>query len=217
MKARRKSVILFHIVFLLFTLSLSGCSTDTSKFKNSTPEEEPNVIQVDYVFLTLGDVVHDSSAIAYGTVLEKSEYTEIPEPVASILPPDEIATSWYSRRVTLKVEEGIKNCDAGDTITFWEPGGKIPDGRVIEHSGRQYVETGEKILAFLYEDGTICHIVPTEDGDGNVDVIGHFLVEETSIERGGSHKTPENQVMPMEEYLEIVENVVQEQKNRIFF
>lgn len=212
MKKSKKYPLLFLAAVLSFIVSLSGCSTNIFKSENLTSEEISHVLQVDYVFLTLGDIVHDSSAIAYGTVLEKSEYTEIPEPVASILSPDEIATFWYSRRVTLQVQAGVKNCDAGDTITFWEPGGKIPDGRVIEHSGRQYIETGEKILAFLYEDGTICHIVPIVDKDGNVDVMGDFLVEETSAERGGSHKTPENQVMPMEEYLEIVKKVVREQE-----
>ena len=210
MKARKKSVILFHIVFLLFTFSLSACIGTNSPENPSA--DKTVIIHSSFSQWSLGDAVYNNPTIAYGVILEKAEYAEVPDFVE--IPPEDIDGSHYYRKVTVEVKQGLKNCEAGDIITYWEPGGKTEDGTTYEQRGFQKAEIGEKALLFLNKYDISCWFFPIEDKEGNVSIPKDFMIEEKYSELTDiPEPDPKdlNAELPMEEYLDKVEKVVREQ------
>ena len=177
----RKYLILFLTVFLLFVFSLSACSEKN----NSESQSEGQIIPLHYSFdrYTLGDTVAISPTIAYGVVLEKSEYAEVPDTL-DFLSPDEIVGAHYHRKVTMQVKKGIKNCKEGDIITYWEAGGKTKDGRIYINEGNVSIPKD-----FMIEEkySELTDIPEPNPKDLNAE-------------------------LPMEKYLDKVEKVVREQE-----
>lgn len=197
------------MVFLSFIFSLSACS----KENNFQSQSEGQIIPLHYSFTryTLGDTVAISPTIAYGVVLEKSEYAEVPDTL-DFLSPDEIVGAHYHRKVTMQIKKGIKNCKEGDIITYWEAGGKTKDGRIYVNEGFDSAEPGDTALVFVTDYKLAFHMLPVEDNKGNVFIPGDFMIEEKYSELTD---IPEEKNLdanlPMEEYLDKVEKVVQEQ------
>ena len=205
----RKYLVLFLTVFLLFVFSLSACSEKN----NSESQSEGQIIPLHYSFdrYTLGDTVAISPTIAYGVVLEKSEYAEVPDTL-DFLSPDEIVGAHYHRKVTMQVKKGIKNCKEGDIITYWEAGGKTKDGRIYVNEGFDSAEPEDTALVFITDYKLAFHMLPVEDNEGNVSIPGDFMIgqkysELTDIPDSKNLDTD----LSMEEYIKIVEKVVREQ------
>ena len=197
-------------VFLLFTLSLSACIGTNSPENPSA--DKTVIIHSSFPQWSLGDAVYNNPTIAYGVILEKAEYAEVPDFVE--IPPEDIDGSHYYRKVTVEVKQGLKNCEAGDIITYWEPGGKTEDGTTYEQRGFQKAEIGEKALLFLNKYDISCWFFPIEDKEGNVSIPKDFMIEEKYSELTDiPEPDPKdlNAELPMEEYLDKVEKVVREQ------
>lgn len=128
------------------------------------------------------------------------------------LSPDEITGTHYSRKVTMQVKKGIKNCKEGDIITYWEAGGKTKDGRIYVNEGFDSAEPGDTALVFITDYKLAFHMLPVEDKDGNVSIPGDFMIEEKYSELTDIPDPKDlNAELPMEEYLDKVEKVVREQ------
>ena len=208
MRRSRKYSLLFPTVFLLCVLFLSAC-TGTNSPENPSASKTV-IIHSCFPQWSLGDAVYNNPTIAYGVILEKAEYAEVPDFVE--IPPEDIDGSHYYRKVTVEVKQGLKNCEAGDIITYWEPGGKTKDGTVYDRRSYQKAEVGEKALLFLNKYGISCWFFPIEDNEGNVSIPGDFMVEErysTMVDIPDSKNVGTD--LSMEEYIKIVEKVVQEQ------
>ncbi len=213
MKARKKSVILFHIVFLLFTLSLSACGlvsgtrTEESTESYVMPYKVVHGIPC-YIAVTLGDLVQDYPTIAYGTILDKSEFAEAPKPLLY----EQAQAFEMCQKVTMKVKRGIRGCEDGDTITYWEIGGMSEDGIIYKLEGYDKSQVGETVLVFLDPDRLAFYVQLQADSEGNISLSGDFMTEEPC-----DGAQPENEAsaaeLPMEEYLDKVEKVVREQKD----
>lgn len=206
----RKYLILFFLFFLSFVFSLSACIGTNSPENPSA--DKTVIIHSSFPQWSLGDAVYNNPTIAYGVILEKAEYAEVPDFVE--IPPEDIDGSHYYRKVTVEVKQGLKNCEAGDIITYWEPGGKTEDGTTYEQRGFQKAEIGEKALLFLNKYDISCWFFPIEDKEGNVSIPKDFMIEEKYSELTDiPEPDPKdlNAELPMEEYLDKVEKVVREQ------
>lgn len=214
MKARKKSVILFHIVFLLFTFSLSACTEAPEADDGGVSSFVPTKIvegHGSFIQTTLGDLVQNCPTIAYGTILEKSEFVEPPSMILTLMPREAEKHKRY-QKTTMRVEKGIQYCDGRETITYWELGGISEDGILYEPNGFDKSQPGETVLIFLNQVGTAFHLQFQADNEGNVTIPGNLLIEETSNGDSSQFTIPEDRVMPMEEYLDKVEKVVREQE-----
>lgn len=166
-------------------------------------------IQSSLAYQTLGDAVVDSSVIAYGEILEKGQ-AMAPDFFAAFS--SEVSAENYCRKVILRVTKGLKNCQTGDIITYWEPGGgETPEGAIYEYTSFLKAETGERALLFLDENGVSFSLgVLVEDENQNIHVPDDYMIEtaRTPPETEGQYSVIE---IPMEEYMEKVEKVIQAQ------
>ena len=176
--------------FLLF--SCFGCAKE---------ETEKQHVQIEGSFaqMSLGDIVRASKTIAYGEIIEKGPVTT----------PEYASDYDYGKDVTVRVKKGLLNCEEGDTVVYWELGGEAPNGKIYEHPGIRTAEIGDDVLIFIGRMKSSVGRGPfIEEEDGNVNVPNDFMVEE-------EYETPEDpygsEVLPMEEYMEKVEKVIQAQ------
>ncbi len=213
MRRSRKYSLLFPTVFLSFILSLSACGpvsgtrTEESTESYVMPYKIVHGIPC-YIAVTLGDLVQDYPTIAYGTIVEKSEFAEAPKPLL-----DEEAQAFeMCQKVTMQVKRGIQGCEDGDTITYWEIGGMSEDGILYTLEGYDKSQIGETVLVFLDPDRLTFYVQLQADSEGNISLSGDFMTEEPC-----DGAQPENEAsaaeLPMEEYLDKVEKVVREQKD----
>lgn len=207
-KCWKKPLKLFPLC-LSFLLLLSFCACSQEK-----KEKRHAVIEVEYAQLSLGDIVRKSEIIAYGEVIEKGPVTN-----------PEYATDYdYGKDVSVRVKKGLRNCQEGDTVVYWELGGEAPNGVVYEYRGVKNAEVGDTILVFINEMKNDLGRDPfVEDEDGNVSVFNIFLDEEELLSPNPYSSEPpsssavssqnpyDSTVLPMEEYIEIVEGVIQAQ------
>ncbi len=175
--------------FLL--VSCFGCAKEET-------EKEHVRIEASFAQLSLGDIVRMSEYIAYGEVIEKGPVTT----------PEYASDYDYGKNVTVRVKKGLLNCEEGDTVVYWELGGEAPNGKIYEYPGINTAEVGDNVLVFVNNMKSELSGPFIEDTDGNVNVLKDLMVEE-------EHKTPEDpygsDVLPMEEYMEKVEDVIQVQ------
>ena len=175
--------------FLLF--SCFGCA------KGETEKQHVR-IEGSFAQLSLGDIVRMSEYIAYGEVIEKGPVTT----------PEYASDYDYGKNVTVRVKKGLLNCEEGDTVVYWELGGEAPNGKIYEYPGINTAEIGDNVLVFVDNMKSELSGPFIEDTDGNVNVLKDLMVEE-------EHETPEDpygfDVIPMEEYIEKVEGVIQAQ------
>lgn len=211
MKARRKSIILFLMVFLSFTLFLSACRESPKPKAEGATESYVMPCKIvhgipSYIRVTLGDLVEKYPTIAYGTIVEKSEFAEAVKPLK-----DENAQTFeMGQKVTMHVEKDIQGCKDGDTITYWEIGGLSQDGTIYKQVGSAKTPVGETVLVFLDPDRICFYVQFQADSDGMIAVSGDFMTEEPC--HGNGTEDPEASAeLPMEEYLEKIEKVVKEQ------
>ncbi len=187
----------------LLLSSCFGCAASSC----SPQQNEKQVVEVHglFAYMSLGDAAHDCDTIAYCDVLEKSQ----PMPSEFLTDPASATGSDYGKKVTIRVKKGLKNCREGDILIYWEPGGEAPDGKIYIHKGVLTAETGDTALIFMGDDGSTPHIgILTEDEDKNVHVPADFMIEEEGKMPDPSVGTV---VLPMTEYLEKVEKVIQAQ------
>lgn len=148
--------------------------------------------------MSLGDIVRTSKTIAYGEIIEKGPVTT----------PEYASDYDYGKNVTVRVKKGLLNCEEGDTVVYWELGGEAPNGKIYEYPGINTAEIGDNVLVFVDNMKSELSGPFIEDTDGNVNVLKDLMVEE-------EHETPEDpygfDVIPMEEYIEKVEGVIQAQ------
>ena len=205
MKQAKWAKIKRPMIGILISLLLSssfGCAASSC----SGRQGEKQVVEIHdlFAYMSLGDAAH-CDIIAYCDVLEKSQ----PMPSEFLTDPASATGSDYGKKVTIRVKKGLKNCREGDILTYWEPGGEAPDGKIYVHKGVLTAETGDTALIFMGDDGSTPHIgILTEDEDKNVRVPAAFMIEEE-----GKMPDPSvgSLVLPMTEYLEKVEKVIQEQ------
>lgn len=175
--------------FLLF--SCFGCA------KGETEKQHVR-IEGSFAPMSLGDIVKESEYIAYGEVIEKGPVTT----------PEYASDHDYGKDVTVRVKKGLLNCEEGDTVVYWELGGEAPNGKIYEYPGINTAEIGDNVLVFVDNMKSELSGPFIEDTDGNVNVLKDLMVEE-------EHETPEDpygfDVIPMEEYIEKVEGVIQAQ------
>ncbi len=208
----RKPFLVLFTVFLLFTLSLSACTEAPEAGAGGTSSFVPTKTVVgmgSFMHLTLGDLVEKFPTIAYGTILEKSEYVETPEPLTS-LPPEDVETYKMYQRVTMRVERGLQGCEDGETITYWEAGGISEDGTLFKMDDYDKPEPGSTVLVFVDSDRRTYHSQFQADSEGNVTVFGDYMIEEPCYGNPPATEMPTTE-LPMEEYLDKVEKVVREQ------
>ena len=208
----RKPFLVLFTVFLLFTLSLSACTEAPEADDGGTSSFVPTKTVVgmgSFMQLTLGDLVEKFPTIAYGTILEKSEYVETPEPLTS-LPPEDVETYKMYQRVTMRVERGLQGCEDGETITYWEAGGISEDGTLFKMDDYDKPEPGSTVLVFVDSDRRTYHSQFQADSEGNVTVFGDYMIEEPCYGNPPATEMPTTE-LPMEEYLDKVEKVVREQ------
>ena len=191
------------ILISLLLSSCFGCAASSC----SGQQNEKQVVEIHglFAYMSLGDAAHDCDIIAYCDVLEKSQSM----PSIFLTDPASATGSDYGKKVTIRVKKGLKNCREGDTLTYWEPGGEAPDGKIYVHKDVLTAETGDTALIFMGDDGSTPHIgILTEDEDKNVCVPADFMIEEE-----GKRPDPSvgSVVLPMAEYLEKVEKVIQAQ------
>ena len=177
---------------ILLLLSLFACTQKET-------EKEHVRIEGSFAQLSLGDIVRKSEIIAYGEVIEKGSVTT-----------PEYATDYdYGKNVSVRVKKGLRNCQEGDTVVYWELGGEAPNGKIYEHPGIRTAEIGDTVLVFITDMKSAIGRGPfVEDEDGNVSVPSDFMVEE-------EHETPDDpnstEVLGMDAYMEKVEGVIQAQ------
>ncbi|MFR8002968.1 MAG: hypothetical protein ACLU62_08620 [Hydrogeniiclostridium sp.] len=175
--------------FLL--VSCFGCAKEET-------EKQHVRIEASFAQLSLGDIVRMSEYIAYGEVIEKGPVTT----------PEYASDYDYGKNVTVRVKKGLLNCEEGDTIVYWELGGEAPNGKIYEYPGINTAEVGDNVLVFVDNMKSELSGPFIEDTDGNVNVLKDLMVEE-------EHETPEDpygfDVLPMAEYMEKVEGVIQAQ------
>ncbi len=177
---------------ILLLLSLFACT-------QKEMEKEHVRIEGSFAQLSLGDIVRKSEIIAYGEVIEKGPVTT-----------PEYATDYdYGKNVSVRVKKGLRNCEEGDTVVYWELGGEAPNGKIYEHPGIRTAEIGDTVLVFITDMKSAIGRGPfVEDEDGNVSVPSDFMVEE-------EHETPDDpnstEVLVMDAYMEKVEDVIQAQ------
>lgn len=222
MKTSRKFLLLLLLAFLSCTLifTFSACTEVPEGKKAEAAEESPESsrtftkivhMEIPIKWLTLGDLVRNYPTIAYGTILEKSEFVEPPSMILTLMPREAEKHKRY-QKTTMRVEKGIQYCDGRETITYWELGGISEDGILYEPNGFDKSQPGETVLIFLNQVGTAFHLQFQADNEGNVTIPGNLLIEETSNGDSSQFTIPEDRVMPMEEYLDKVEKVVREQE-----
>lgn len=192
---------------ILLLLSLFACT-------QKEMEKEHVRIEGSFAQLSLGDIVRKSEIIAYGEVIEKGPVTT-----------PEYATDYdYGKNVSVRVKKGLRNCEEGDTVVYWELGGEAPNGKIYEHPGIRTAEIGDTVLVFITDMKSAIGRGPfVEDEDGNVSVLNIFLDEEERLSPNPYSSEPpsssavssqnpyDSTVLPMEEYIEIVEGVIQAQ------
>ena len=208
----RKSFLVLFTVFLLFTLSLSACTEAPEADDGGVSSFVPTKIvegHGSFIQTTLGDLVQNCPTIAYGTILEKSEYVETPEPLTS-LSPEEVEDYKRYQRVTMQVEKGLQGCEDGETITYWEAGGISEDGTLFKMDDYDKPEPGSTVLVFVDSDRRTYHSQFQADSEGNVTVFGDYMIEEPCYGNPPATEMPTTE-LPMEEYLDKVEKVVREQ------
>ena len=210
MKKHQRSLFLLLIAFLVCLLPLSSCREAPEPKTEGATEAYVMPYKVKsgipgYIRLTLGDLVEKYPTIAYGTIVEKSEFAEAVKPLK-----DENAQTFeMGQKVTMQVEKGIQGCKDGDTITYWEIGGLSQDGTYYQPEGFDKSQPGESVLVFRNQVGSTFPIQLQVDGSGNVTVPGILLIEEASGGDTSHLDIPPNKTMPLEEYLEKIETLVE--------
>ena len=211
MKKHQRSLFLLLIAFLVCLLPLSSCREAPEPKTEGATEAYVMPYKVKsgipgYIRLTLGDLVEKYPTIAYGTIVEKSEFAEAVKPLK-----DENAQTFeMGQKVTMQVEKGIQGCKDGETITYWEIGGLSQDGTIYKLEGSSKTPVGETVLVFLDPDRICFHVQFQSDSDGMIAVSGDFMTEEPC--HGNGTEDPEASAeLPMEEYLKKIEKVVKEQ------
>ena len=194
MKQKRWHKLLKVSSFVIASFLLVSC------FGCAKAETEKEHVRIEGSFaqLSLGDIVRMSEYIAYGEVIEKGPVTA----------PEYASDYDYGKNVTVRVKKGLLNCEEGDTVVYWELGGEAPNGKIYEYPGINTAEIGDNVLVFVDNMKSELSGPFIEDTDGNVNVLKDLMVEE-------EHETPEDpygfDVIPMEEYIEKVEGVIQAQ------
>ncbi len=211
MKKHQRSLFLLLIAFLVCLLPLSSCREAPEPKTEGATESYVMPCKIvhgipSYIRVTLGDLVEKYPTIAYGTIVEKSEFAEAVKPLK-----DENAQTFeMGQKVTMHVEKGIQGCKDGDTITYWEIGGLSQDGTIYKLEGSAKTPVGETVLVFLDPDRICFYVQFQADSDGMIAVSGDFMTEEPC--HGNGTEDPEASAeLPMEEYLEKIEKVVKEQ------
>ena len=149
--------------------------------------------------MSLGDIVKESEYIAYGEVIEKGPVTT----------PEYASDHDYGKDVTVRVKKGLLNCEEGDTVVYWELGGEAPNGIVYEHPGLGNADIGDTILIFISEQKSQLTLPALiEDEDGNLSIYNIYLEEKEFTVPDDPY---DSTILPMEEYMEKVEGVIQAQ------
>ena len=176
--------------FLLF--SCFGCA------KGETEKQHVR-IEGSFAPMSLGDIVKESEYIAYGEVIEKGPVTT----------PEYASDHDYGKDVTVRVKKGLLNCEEGDTVVYWELGGEAPNGIVYEHPGLGNADIGDTILIFISEQKSQLTLPALiEDEDGNLSIYNIYLEEKEFTVPDDPY---DSTILPMEEYMEKVEKVIQAQ------
>lgn len=101
-----------------------------------------------YPPMTLEELAKEAAVIVEGTVIKRgpSQQTEIPTTDGT----GKVAR-YPETPVQIKVLDALKGAEAGEIITYWEPGGDFATVRILSHG--QQVAVGGKVLLFLNESG----------------------------------------------------------------
>ncbi len=76
------------------------------------------------------------------------------------------------RKVTMQVKKGLQGCKDGETITYWEAGGKTKDGPYLSTKD-SITRTGRHRSGFCDQtDDLPFPYLPVEDNEGNVSIPG---------------------------------------------
>ena len=202
MKQNRKQLISLLLALLLL-VAFASCAAEEQP--SSEPAEDRQIVRFEASFtgMSLGDAVRVYPIIAYGEILGKGE-VDLPDD--SLVPADD--RYYYGRPVGFRVIEGLKGCQDGDLLSYWELGGEASDGTIYVHPGREIGETGEQAVVMLEADfynvtHYRCPLV--EDAEGNVTVPPEFMIEQENM---WARQTEQHETIPMEEFLEKVRRVV---------
>ena len=211
MKANKKSLFLLLTAFLLCLLPLSACSEAGAQKSSETDSSSQRTVYMEIPIkpLTLGELVQNYYAIAYGKSLAKRELVETPDTKHRLLPPADAEKHKRYQKVTMQVERGIQYCEDGETITYWEIGGLSQDGTYYQPEGFDKSQPGESVLVFRNQVGSTFPIQLQVDGYANVTVPGILLIEEASGGDTSHLHIPPDKTMPLEEYLEKIETLVE--------
>ena len=194
-QTRRQNLLNFSSFTVIFSLLLVSC------FGCAKAETEKQHVRIEGCFaqMSLGDMVRMSEYIAYGEVIEKGPVTT----------PEYASDHDYGKDVTVRVKKGLLNCEEGDTVVYWELGGEAPNGIVYEHPGLGNADIGDTILIFISEQKSQLTLPALiEDEDGNLSIYNIYLEEKEFTVPDDPY---DSTILPMEEYMEKVEGVIQAQ------
>lgn len=129
-------------------------------------------------YASLGDLILACPYILYGEVTEKSEVR-----LPYICDPEDNG-DLYGRQVSVRLLDGWKGYRPEyPTGSYWEFGGKTPDGRYYEHPDQVVAEVGDRVLLFLTSELDYpAYLTPQPCGplvvqeDGTISIPGEYLL-----------------------------------------